>query len=115
MLLNKALKEIRVLQKIIYLLLFKLSFQRVVKKLMQHVKLKRDMSFDLRIQRVVMNALQKTVEDFLIKNFENKNVLMLEISYINNINDKSTCYSRQARHYSNQEYETSESFTIQHD
>ncbi len=45
------------LQKIIDLLIFKLSFQRVIKKLMQNVDLKKSMNIDLKIHRTTIDAL----------------------------------------------------------
>jgi histone H3/H4 len=36
------------------------------------------MNFDLKIQRIVLNALQKIIEKFLVKSFETIYVLMLE-------------------------------------
>jgi histone H3/H4 len=74
---GQALREIRVLQKVIDSLILKLSFQRVVKKLMQHVDLKKNMSFDLKIQRVVIDTLQKAIEKFLVKTFKSKYILLI--------------------------------------
>ncbi len=60
------------------LLISKILFQRIVKEFMQHVNLKKSMNFDLKIQEVVLNALQETIEKFLMKSFKSKYVLMLE-------------------------------------
>ncbi len=65
------------LQKVIDLLISKLSFQRVVKKLMQHVELKMSMSVDLKIQRAAIDALQETAENFLVESFENKKNILI--------------------------------------
>jgi histone H3/H4 len=70
------------LQKVIDLLIFKLSFQRVIKKLMQNVDLKKNMSIDLKIQRATIDVLQKVVEEFLMKSFENKYILLIIIERI---------------------------------
>jgi histone H3/H4 len=69
------------LQKIIDLLIFKLSFQRVIKKLIQNV-VKKNMNIDLKIQRMTIDVLQKVVEEFLMKSFESKYILLIMIERI---------------------------------
>jgi histone H3/H4 len=64
---DKALREIKILQRVTDLLMSRLSFQRVVKNIMLDQIRK-----DLRIQRSAMNALQKATEEFLVKTFESK-------------------------------------------
>ncbi len=69
--LNKALREIRILQRVTNLLMSRMLFQRVIKKILQkHELMTKKHLQDLRIQRNVLNALQKVCEDFLIKTFE---------------------------------------------
>jgi histone H3/H4 len=69
--LNKALREIRTLQRVTNLLMSRMLFQRVIKKILQKHELMREKHLqDLRIQRNVLNALQKVCEDFLVKTFE---------------------------------------------
>jgi histone H3/H4 len=79
---EKALKKIRMLQKVIDLLIFKLFFQRVIKKLMQNVDLKKNISIDLKIQRTTIDVLQKVVEEFLMKSFKSKYILLIMIERI---------------------------------
>jgi histone H3/H4 len=69
-------------QKVIDLLIFKLFFHRVITKLMQNVDLKKSMSIDLKIQRTTIDVLQKVVEEFLMKSFENKYILLIMIERI---------------------------------
>jgi histone H3/H4 len=66
------------LQKTTNLLIFKLSFQRLVKKLMQHVNLKKNIECDLKIQRAIIDAFQEVVEEFLMKSFQSMNLLILK-------------------------------------
>ncbi len=70
------------LQKVIDLLIFKLFFQRVIKKLMQNVDLKKNISIDLKIQRTTIDVLQKVVEEFLMKSFKSKYILLIMIERI---------------------------------
>ncbi len=79
---KKALKEIRILQKTTDLLILKLFFQRLVKKFMQHVDLKKNIECDLKIQRAVIDAFQKIGEEFLMRSFENMNLLILKCCVI---------------------------------
>jgi histone H3/H4 len=64
---DKALREIKILQRVTDLLMSRLSFQKVVKNIMLD-----QIKKDLCIQRNAMNALQKATEEFLVKIFENK-------------------------------------------
>ncbi len=66
------------MQKITNLLNFKLFFQRLVKKFMQYVNLKKNIKYDLKIQRIIINVFQKIVEKFLMKSFKNINLLILK-------------------------------------
>ncbi len=70
--LNKTLREIRILQRVTNLLMLRMLFQKVIKKILQKHELMREKHLqDLRIQRSVLNVLQEICEDFLIKTFEN--------------------------------------------
>jgi histone H3 len=69
---DKALREIKTLQRATDLLMSRLSFQRVVKNIMLDQIMK-----DLRIQRNVVNALQKATEEFLVKTFESKLIVYI--------------------------------------
>jgi histone H3/H4 len=64
---NKALREIKILQRVTDLLMSRLSFQRIIKNIMLDQIMK-----DLRIQKNAVNALQKATEEFLVKTFESK-------------------------------------------
>ncbi len=44
---------------------------------MQYIKLKMNMSFDLKIQRIAIDALQEIVENFLVESFENKKNILI--------------------------------------
>jgi histone H3/H4 len=69
--LNKILREILILQRVTNLLMSRMLFQRIIKKILQkHELIKKKHLQDLRIQRNVLNALQKNCEDFLIKTFK---------------------------------------------
>jgi histone H3/H4 len=71
--LNKALREIRTLQRATNLLMPRLLFQRVIKNILQKREMTRKKHLEkLRIQRNALNALQKVIEDFLVKTFEDK-------------------------------------------
>jgi histone H3/H4 len=71
--LNKALREIRTLQRVTNLLMLRLFFQRVIKNILQkHEMIKRKHLKKLRIQRSAFNALQEVTEDFFVKTFESK-------------------------------------------
>ncbi len=59
-------------------MILKLFFQRLVKKFMQHVNLKKNIECDLKIQRAIIDAFQKVVEEFLIKSFESMNLLIFK-------------------------------------
>jgi histone H3/H4 len=67
LIINKALREIQTLQRVTNLLMSRLFFQRVMKNIMRDQTTK-----DLRIQRNAVNAFQKTIEEFLVRTFENK-------------------------------------------
>jgi histone H3/H4 len=64
---DKALREIKILQRVTNLLMSRLSFQRVVKNIMLDQIRK-----NLRIQKNEMNALQEATEEFLVKTFKSK-------------------------------------------
>ncbi len=69
--LDKVLREIRILQRVTNLLMSRMLFQRMIKKILQKHELMRKKHLqDLRIQRSVLNALQKVCEDCFIKTFE---------------------------------------------
>jgi histone H3/H4 len=69
--LSKALREIRTLQRVTNLLMSRMLFQRVIKKILQKHELMREKHLqDLRIQRSVLDALQEVCEDFLVETFK---------------------------------------------
>jgi hypothetical protein len=56
----------------------RLSFQRMIKKIMKNEKQRREQHMlNLRIQKSVLNALQKAIEDFLIETFESQSYYIL--------------------------------------
>ncbi len=61
------------MQKFIDILMSRISFQRVVKKIMKNeTQIREQHMSDLRIQKNALNALQKAIEDFLVKIFESQ-------------------------------------------
>jgi histone H3/H4 len=71
--LDKTLREIKVMQRSTDFLMSRLSFQRVIKEIMKNEKrTKEQHMLDLRIQKNALNALQKVVEDFLVETFESE-------------------------------------------
>ncbi len=56
--------------------MFRLSFQRIMRNIMNERSKK-----NLRIQRNVINALQKAIEDFLMKTFENNLIIYIVESF----------------------------------
>ncbi len=69
---NKALREIKTLQRVTKLLMSRLSFQKIMKNIMLDQIMK-----NLRIQRNAVNALQKATEEFLVKTFESKLIVYI--------------------------------------
>jgi histone H3/H4 len=67
LIINKALREIKILQRVTNLLISRLFFQKVMKNIMRDQTTK-----DLRIQRSAVDALQEAIEEFLVRTFENK-------------------------------------------
>jgi histone H3/H4 len=80
--LDKALREIRILQRVTNLLMSRLFFQRVVKDIMQKQKLTKEKHLEeLRIQKNALNALQKAAKELFVKIFENKLQCYLSLSF----------------------------------
>ena len=74
-----ALREIKRFQKTIEHLIAKKSFARFVKKVMQNIKK------NVKIQTSIFEILQKNIEAFVTKMFENKsNALFLRIILLTN-------------------------------
>jgi histone H3/H4 len=73
---DKALREIKILQRATNLLMSRLSFQKVIKDIMLDQIMK-----DLRIQKNAVNAFQKATEEFFVKTFENKLIVNI-IRYV---------------------------------
>jgi histone H3/H4 len=72
LIINKALREIKTLQRVTNLFLSRLFFQKVMKNIMRDQTTK-----DLRIQRNAVNVLQETIEEFLVKTFESKLIIII--------------------------------------
>jgi histone H3/H4 len=72
LIINKTFREIKTLQRVTNLFMFRLFFQKMMKNIMRDQTTK-----DLRIQRNVVNAFQKTIEEFLVKIFESKLILYI--------------------------------------
>ncbi len=76
-LINKTLREIKVMQKSTNLFMSRLSFQRVIKKIMKNEeRIKEQHMMNLRIQRSALNALQKVTKDFFIEIFESEFIII---------------------------------------
>jgi histone H3/H4 len=106
---NKTLREIKVMQKFTDLLMSRLLFQRVVKKIMKNEKrIKKQHMLNLRIQKKALNALQKTIEEFLIeilKNEFNHNLNSISMRYqYNTFSDQFIDYTRQKNDDTDQEH-----------
>ena len=67
-----VLREIRKYQKSIDFLISKLSFQRLVRKIMFEIV---DQNVEFRIQAIVLEALQKAIEIYVIDILKNKHFL----------------------------------------
>jgi histone H3/H4 len=61
------------LQKATDLLISRVSFQRVIKNIMQKINAENSMS-DLHIQRSAINAMQETTKRFMIEIFESRSM-----------------------------------------
>ncbi len=72
LIINKTLREIKTLQRVTNLLMSQLFFQKVMKNIMRDQTTK-----DLRIQQNAVNALQKAIEEFLVKTFESKLIVYI--------------------------------------
>ncbi len=71
--LDKTLKEIKIMQRSTDFLMSRLSFQRIIKEIMKNEKrIKKQHMLDLRIQKDALNALQKVVKDFFVETFESE-------------------------------------------
>jgi histone H3/H4 len=76
-LIDKTLRKIKVMQKSTNLLMSRLSFQRVIKKIMKNEeRTKKQHMMNLRIQRSALNALQKITKDFFIEIFESESTII---------------------------------------
>jgi histone H3/H4 len=72
-LINKTLKEIKIMQRSTNLFMSRLSFQKVIKKIMKNEeRIKKQHMMNLRIQKNALNALQKITKDFFIEIFESE-------------------------------------------
>ena len=67
-----VLRKIRKYQKSIDFLISKLSFQRLIRKIMFEIV---DQNAEFRIQATVLKALQKAIEIYVIDILENKHFL----------------------------------------
>ncbi len=65
------------MQKSTNLFMSRLSFQRVIKKIMKNEeRIKEQHMMNLRIQRSALNALQKVTKDFFIEIFESEFIII---------------------------------------
>ncbi len=61
------------MQKSIDLLMSRISFQRIIKKIMKNEKRTRESHMqDLRIQKNALDVLQNVIKDFMIETFESQ-------------------------------------------
>jgi len=72
-----ALREIRKYQKITENLIFKMIFERLIRKIMHDYAWANMLQYDFRIQRSVLNALQEVTEDFMIFFIKSKCITLL--------------------------------------
>jgi histone H3/H4 len=72
LIIDKAFREIKTLQRVTNLLMSRLSFQRMMKNIMRDQTTK-----DLRIQRSAVDAFQEAIKEFLVKTFENKLIVYI--------------------------------------
>jgi hypothetical protein len=100
------LKEIRRYQKSTKLFIFKVIFDRVVKKIFQKMR-----KF-FRIQSIALQTLQKTTKTMIVIEFENNCfVRLIFVNYIiltYNYNCKSLCHTRQKNYFVSEEFKSAQ-------
>ncbi len=96
------MKEIRRYQRSTKLLIFKVIFDRVVKKIFQKMK-----KF-YRIQSIVLQTLQKTTKAMIVIEFEN--ICFVRLKFVNYIILTYTCSCKSLRHTRKKNYFVNEEF-----
>ncbi len=94
-----VLREIRRYQKSCDLLLLKLSFERLMKKIFQNMK-----KSYLRIQFTALSVLQKAAKATIVTNFADEHAQVLMMLFTDFINDELVRYSREKNDDSNKEF-----------
>jgi histone H3/H4 len=70
---DKTLRKIKIMQRSTDLLMFRFSFQRVIKEIMKNEqRIKKQHMLNLRIQKRTLDALQKVIKSFLVETFESE-------------------------------------------